>query len=96
VYYPMHRDIEPNPIALLNPARNIDVGTSLLRKAMQESSDPVLRIGYYHSHDAQLARGYGEMVLNVYHELKTAMGKIPMGGMAMERVPSGTSAVRGG
>jgi hypothetical protein len=56
----------------------------------------VLRIGYYHSHDAQLARGYGEMVLNVYHELKTAMGKIPMGGMAMERVPSGTSAVRGG
>jgi Transglycosylase SLT domain len=96
VYYPMHRDIEPNPIALLNPARNIDVGTGLLRKAMQESSDPVLRIGYYHSHDAQLARGYGEMVLNVYHELKTAMGRIPMGGMAMERTPSGAVAARAG
>jgi hypothetical protein len=96
VYYPMHRDIEPNPIALLNPARNIDVGTSLLRKAMQESSDPVLRIGYYHSHDAQLARGYGEMVLNVYHELKTAMGRIPMSGMAMEHAQSGTPVVRGG
>ena len=101
VYYPMHRDIEPNPIALLNPARNIDVGTSLLRKAMQESSDPVLRIGYYHSHDVQLARGYGEMVLNVYHELKTAMGRIPvggmaMGGMAMEHAQSGAQSVRGG
>ncbi|HTV86377.1 MAG TPA: transglycosylase SLT domain-containing protein [Dyella sp.] len=96
VYYPMHRDIEPDPIALLNPARNIDVGTRLLRKAMQESSDPVLRIGYYHSHDAQLARGYGQMVLNVYHELKTAMGKIPMGTMAMEHAQPGTLAVRGG
>ncbi|HUA81028.1 MAG TPA: transglycosylase SLT domain-containing protein [Dyella sp.] len=75
VYYPMHRDIEPDPIALLNPARNIEIGTQLLRKAMNESSDPVLRIGYYHSHDATLARGYGQQVLDVYHELKTATGR---------------------
>jgi hypothetical protein len=83
VYYPMHRDIEPDPIRLLNPARNIDVGTGLLRKAMQESSDPVLRIGYYHSHDATLARGYGQLVLNVYHELKTAMARSPSSAMAL-------------
>ncbi|RDS85336.1 transglycosylase SLT domain-containing protein [Dyella psychrodurans] len=96
VYYPMHRDIEPDPVALLNPARNIDVGTGLLRKAMQESGDPVLRIGYYHSHDAQLARGYGETVLNVYHELKTAMGRIPMSGVALGHAQSGVLAMRGG
>jgi len=77
VYYPVHRDIEPDPIALLNPARNIEIGTRLLHQAMRESTDPVLRIGYYHSHDATLARGYGELVLNVYRELKTAMGKSP-------------------
>lgn len=77
VYYPVHRDIEPDPIALLNPARNIEIGTRLLRKAMGESTDPVLRVGYYHSHDATLARGYGELVLNVYRELKTAMGRSP-------------------
>ena len=75
VYYPVHKDIEPDPIALLNPVRNIEVGTGLLRKAMQQSRDPVLRIGYYHSHDAALARGYGQAVLSVYRELKLAMGK---------------------
>jgi soluble lytic murein transglycosylase-like protein len=77
VYYPMHRDIEPDPMALLNPVRNIEVGTSLLRKAMQESRDPVLRIGYYHSHDVALARGYGQAVLSVYRELKIAMARAP-------------------
>jgi hypothetical protein len=75
VYYPVHRDIEPDPMALLNPVRNIEVGTGLLRKAMHESRDPILRIGYYHSHDATLARGYGQAVLSVYRELKLAMGK---------------------
>ena len=75
VYYPMHRDIEPDPIALLNPARNIEIGTQLLHKAMHESTDPVLRIGYYHSHDVTLARGYGQQVLDVYRELKTATGR---------------------
>jgi hypothetical protein len=75
VYYPVHRDIEPDPVALLNPVRNIEVGTRLLRKAMQESRDPVLRIGYYHSHDVALARGYGQAVLGVYRELKLAMSK---------------------
>jgi hypothetical protein len=75
VYYPMHRDIEPNPIALLNPIRNIDIGTRLLRKAMRESKDPVLQIGYYHSHDSELARGYGQMVLAVYHQFKGVLGK---------------------
>ena len=77
VYYPVHRDIEPDPIALLNPVRNIEVGTSLLRKAMQRSRDPVLGIGYYHSHDTQLARGYGLAVLSVYRELKIAMARPP-------------------
>ncbi|GLQ47072.1 hypothetical protein GCM10007862_21230 [Dyella lipolytica] len=96
VYYPMHRDIEPDPIALLNPARNIDIGTSLLRKAMKESDDPVLRIGYYHSHDAELARGYGQTVLNVYHELKTVMGKSPASAVALEHAPSDAFAMHGG
>lgn len=84
VYYPVHRDIEPDPIALLNPARNIDIGTRLLRKAMGESGDPVLRIGYYHSHDATLARGYGQLVLSVYKELKMAMGKSSSSAVALE------------
>ena len=83
VYYPVHRDIEPDPIALLNPARNIEIGTRLLRQAMNQSGDPVLRIGYYHSHDATLARGYGQMVLGVYKELKLAMGRSPAQAVAL-------------
>lgn len=83
VYYPMHRDLEPDPIALLNPVRNIEIGTRLLRKAMNESKDPVLRIGYYHSHDATLARGYGELVLGVYKQLKLAMGRSPSQAVAL-------------
>lgn len=95
VYYPVHRDIEPDPIALLNPARNIEIGTRLLRKAMGESGDPVLRIGYYHSHDATLARGYGQMVLSVYKELKMAMGRSPSSAVALESV-KGSAAQPGG
>lgn len=83
VYYPVHRDIEADPIALLNPARNIEIGTRLLRQAMNQSSDPVLRIGYYHSHDATLARGYGQQVLSVYKELKLAMGRSPSQAVAL-------------
>lgn len=95
VYYPVHRDIEPDPIALLNPARNIEIGTRLLRKAMGESSDPVLRIGYYHSHDATLARGYGQLVLSVYKELKMAMGRSPSAAVALESI-KGSAAQPGG
>ncbi|GAB2574339.1 lytic transglycosylase domain-containing protein [Dyella jejuensis] len=97
VYYPMHRNIEPDPIALLNPVRNIDVGTGLLRQAMQESRDPVLRIGYYHSHDVALARGYGQAVLGVYRALKTALGSSPSGAMVLARASSqGQAAHPGG
>jgi hypothetical protein len=96
VYYPVHRDIEPDPIALLNPARNIDIGTRLLRKAMGETSDPVLRIGYYHSHDATLARGYGELVLNVYKELKTAMGRSPSRAVALASMKNELAPPAGG
>jgi hypothetical protein len=96
VYYPMHRDIEPDPIALLNPARNIDIGASLLQKAMNETRDPVLRIGYYHSHDAELARGYGQTVLSVYRELKMAMGRSPSSAVAMAHAPANTFAAHAG
>jgi hypothetical protein len=97
VYYPVHRDIEPDPVALLNPVRNIEVGTRLLRKAMQESRDPVLRIGYYHSHDVALARGYGQAVLGVYRELKLAMSKSSsVNAMALARAPLDTSNVPAG
>nr|WP_225737351.1 transglycosylase SLT domain-containing protein [Dyella acidiphila] len=97
VYYPVHRDIEPDPLALLNPVRNIEVGTSLLRKAMQESRDPVLRIGYYHSHDVALARSYGQAVLSVYRGLKLAMAKSSAtGAVAMARAPTDSFAARSG
>jgi hypothetical protein len=96
VYYPMHRDIEPNPIALLNPARNIDIGASLLHKAMTQTSDPVLRIGYYHSHDVQLARGYGQTVLGVYHELKTVLGRSPASAVALARVQASSFGMHTG
>ena len=96
VYYPMHRDIEPDPIALLNPVRNIDIGASLLQKAMKETRDPILRIGYYHSHDAELARGYGQTVLSVYRELKLAMGRSPSSAVAMAHAPVDTVAAHTG
>jgi hypothetical protein len=96
VYYPMHRDIEPDPVALLNPARNIEIGSSLLHKAMTQTSDPVLRIGYYHSHDAALARGYGQMVLNVYRDLKTVMGRSPTSTVALARVQASSFGMHPG
>jgi Transglycosylase SLT domain len=96
VYYPMHRDIEPNPVALLNPERNIEIGTSLLHKAMTQTSDPVLRIGYYHSHDVQLARGYGQTVLSVYHELKTVLGRSPASAVALARVQASSFGMHTG
>ncbi|MBM7126692.1 transglycosylase SLT domain-containing protein [Dyella flava] len=97
VYYPVHKDIEPDPVALLNPVRNIEVGTRLLRKAMQESHDPVLRIGYYHSHDATLARGYGRAVLGVYRELKYAMSKSSSANVvALARAPMDASTAGAG
>jgi hypothetical protein len=97
VYYPVHKDIEPDPIALLNPVRNIEVGAGLLRKAMQQSRDPVLRIGYYHSHDATLARGYGQAVLGVYRELKLAMAKSSSASaVALARVSPAAGVPRGG
>lgn len=96
VYYPMHRDVEPDPIALLNPERNIEIGTSLLHKAMTETSDPVLRIGYYHSHDVQLARDYGQTVLSVYHELKTVLGRSPTSAVALARVQASSFGMHPG
>ncbi|RUL76800.1 transglycosylase SLT domain-containing protein [Dyella choica] len=92
VYYPVHRDIEPDPIALLNPARNIEIGTRLLRQAMNRSGDPVLRIGYYHSHDATLARGYGQLVLSVYKELKLALGKSSSQAVALASAKANANA----
>lgn len=97
VYYPVHRDIEPDPVALLNPVRNIEVGTSLLHKAMQQTRDPVLRIGYYHSHDVGLARGYGQAVLSVYRGLKMAMGRSSStGAVALARASINTGTLRTG
>lgn len=74
VYYPLHKDIESDPVALLSPERNIMVGTQILRGTMQETTDPVLGIGYYHSHNPVLARYYGRAVLTVYQRLKVMFG----------------------
>lgn len=70
VYYPMHRDLESDPVALLDPRHNIMIGTEILLQAMRQSSDPVLAVGYYHSHNPVLARYYGRAVLTVYHRLQ--------------------------
>jgi len=37
---------------------------------MRETRDPVLGVGYYHSHTQQLARDYGTAVMTVYQRLK--------------------------
>lgn len=70
VYYPMHRAAVPDPLALLDPRTNITVAARILRKGMRETRDPVLGVGYYHSHTPQLARDYGSAVMTVYQRLQ--------------------------
>ena len=70
VYYPMHRDAVRDPLALLDPRTNISVAATILREGMRETRDPVLGVGYYHSHTPALARDYGTAVRTVYQRLK--------------------------
>jgi hypothetical protein len=70
VYYPMHRDAVSDPLALLDPRTNISVAAKILHDGMHETRDPVLGVGYYHSHTPQLAKDYGAAVLTVYQRLK--------------------------
>jgi hypothetical protein len=70
VYYPMHRDAVRDPLILLNPRTNITVAAKILRDGMRQTRDPVLGVGYYHSHTPSLARDYGAAVLTVYQRLK--------------------------
>jgi soluble lytic murein transglycosylase-like protein len=71
VYYPMHRDAVRDPLTLLDPRTNISVAAKILREGMHETRDPVLGVGYYHSHTPDLARNYGTAVMTVYQRLKT-------------------------
>ncbi|HEY1589781.1 MAG TPA: lytic transglycosylase [Rhodanobacter sp.] len=71
VYYPMHRDAVRDPLTLLDPRTNITVAAKILRDGMHETRDPVLGVGYYHSHTPELARDYGMAVLAVYQRLKS-------------------------
>lgn len=71
VYYPMHRDAVRDPLALLDPKTNITIAAKILRDGMRETRDPVLGVGYYHSHTPELARNYGTAVLAVYQRLKS-------------------------
>jgi hypothetical protein len=70
VYYPMHRDAVRDPLSLLDPRTNISVAAKILHEGMHETRDPVLGVGYYHSHTPQLAREYGTVVMAVYQRLK--------------------------
>lgn len=70
VYYPMHRGAVRDPLSLLDPKTNISVAAKILHEGMHETSDPVLGVGYYHSHTPQLARDYGTAVMTVYQRLK--------------------------
>lgn len=71
VYYPVHRSEVQGPLTLLDPRTNISVAARILRDGMHETRDPVLGVGYYHSHTPQLARNYGVAVMAVYQRLKT-------------------------
>ena len=70
VYYPMHRSAVRDPLSLLDPRTNISVAAKILHDGMHETRDPVLGVGYYHSHTQQLARDYGTAVMTVYQRLK--------------------------
>lgn len=77
IYYPLHSQMEPDPIALLSPKRNVEVGAQILVAAMHETNDPIMGLGYYHSHDPRLAKYYGTAVNTVYHRLQQLMGRMP-------------------
>jgi hypothetical protein len=75
VYYPMHRDAVRDPLTLLDPRTNISIAAKILHDGMHETRDPVLGVGYYHSHTPQLAEDYGTAVLTVYQRLKGIYGR---------------------
>lgn len=75
VYWPMHRSMAPDPVTLLDPRTNIDVGTRILAEALRESADPILAVGYYHSHDPMKARFYGRAVYTVYRRLQELLDR---------------------
>ncbi len=70
VYYPVHRNAVRDPLVLLNPRTNITLAAKILLAGMKQTRDPVLGVGYYHSHTPTLARNYGTLVLSVYERVK--------------------------
>lgn len=70
VYYPMHRDAVRDPLTLLDPRTNITIAAKILHDGMHQTRDPVLGVGYYHSHTPSLALDYGTAVMIVYQRLK--------------------------
>ncbi len=77
VYWPSHRDAAPDPVELLDPANNINIGAQILRDALASSPDPILALGHYHSYDSTRASYYGRAVYTVYHRLQKALGRLP-------------------
>ena len=69
VHYGIHVEEVRNAVELLDPRTNIFVGTKILAAGLKQTSDPVMGIGYYHSHTPELARPYGTAVLTVYGRL---------------------------
>ena len=69
VHYRIHVEEVRNALELLEPRTNIMIGAKLLAAAMAETSDPVMGVGYYHSHTPDKARYYGEAVMTVYRRL---------------------------
>ncbi|AGG89099.1 transglycosylase family protein [Rhodanobacter denitrificans] len=82
VFWPSHRDLAPDPVALLDPTTNINVGAEILRGALASSVDPVTALGHYHSYDATRASYYGRAVYTVYHRLQRALGRLPSSELA--------------
>ncbi len=75
VYWPTHKDLAPDPMTLLSPAANIRAGAHILRDDLRETTDAVMAVGYYHSHDPQKALFYGRAVMTVYHRLQRLLNR---------------------
>lgn len=71
VFYPLHKDLVPDAMDLIDPRTNILTGSKILAANLNEKiGDLELRVGHYHSYDPKLARYYGRAVVTVWTRLK--------------------------
>lgn len=66
----LHYHPQPDPLALLDPYRNLTIAASFLKKTLASTYDPILGVGRYFSSNTDDALTQGRKVWSTYSQLK--------------------------